>query len=240
MRSLSVLIVRLVVGGLLAGHGAQKLFGWFGGAGLEGTAGWMESMRLRPGTAWARLAGGSELGGGLLTALGLLNPLGPIAAIGAMSMAWAKVHLGNPLWSTKGGAELPLTNIAVLAALTVAGPGKLSLDSLFGIRVPRLVGLGALTATLASVFVIARREIDAGTAKVNEVGRETEREANSDAGARAGTPEGDEAPDTRDVATGAFTTHPVDERPWTGRSGADAGSSMGDGSLLGSETPEPV
>ena len=54
----------------------QKLFGWFGGAGLEGTAGWMESMRLRPGTVWARLAGGSELGGGLLTALGFLNPLG--------------------------------------------------------------------------------------------------------------------------------------------------------------------
>ena len=102
MRSLGVLIVRLVVGGLLAGHGAQKLFGWFGGAGLEGTAGWMESMRLRPGTVWARLAGGSELGGGLLTALGFLNPLGPIAAMGAMSMAWAKVHLGNPVWSHQG------------------------------------------------------------------------------------------------------------------------------------------
>ena len=121
MRSLGVLIVRLVVGGLLAGHGAQKLFGWFGGAGLEGTAGWLESMRLRPGTVWARIAGGSELGGGLLTALGFLNPLGPIAAMGAMSMAWAKVHLGNPVWSTKGGAELPLTNIAVLSALTRRG-----------------------------------------------------------------------------------------------------------------------
>jgi len=210
MRSLGVLIVRLVVGGLLAGHGAQKLFGWFGGAGLEGTAGWMESMRLRPGTAWARLAGGSELGGGLLTALGFLNPLGPIAAMGAMSMAWAKVHLGNPVWSTKGGAELPLTNIAVLAALTVAGPGRLSLDSLLGIRIPRLVGLGALLSMIATVFVVARREIEAGTAKVNAVGVETELEATGGAGAAEGVIE------TREAATGSFSIDPTSARSWPG------------------------
>ena len=210
MRSIGVLIVRLVVGGLLAGHGAQKLFGWFGGAGLEGTAGWMESMRLRPGTAWARLAGGSELGGGLLTALGFLNPLGPIAAMGAMSMAWAKVHLGNPVWSTKGGAELPITNIAVLAALTVAGPGRLSLDSLLGIRIPRLVGLGALLSMIATVFVVARREIEAGTAKVNAVGAETELEATGGAEAADGVIE------TRDAATGSFSIDPTAERPWPG------------------------
>ena len=210
MRSLGVLIVRLVVGGLLAGHGAQKLFGWFGGAGLEGTAGWMESMRLRPGTAWARLAGGSELGGGLLTALGFLNPLGPIAAMGAMSMAWAKVHLGNPVWSTKGGAELPITNIAVLAALTVAGPGRLSLDSLLGIRIPRLVGLGALLSMIATVFVVARREIEAGTAKVNAVGVETELEATGGAGAAEGVIE------TREAATGSFSIDPTSARSWPG------------------------
>ena len=208
MRSLAVLIVRLVVGGLLAGHGAQKLFGWFGGAGIEGTAAWMESMRLRPGTAWARLAGGAELGGGLLTGLGFLNPLGPIAAMGAMSMAWAKVHLGNPVWSTKGGAELPLTNLAVLSALTLAGPGRLSLDSLLGIRVPRRLAVGALAGTLGAVYVIARREIDAGTSKVNPVGVETELEATG------GTTGDDDAPDTRDVATGSFSIDPTAERPW--------------------------
>ena len=217
MRSLGVLIVRLVVGGLLAGHGAQKLFGWFGGVGLEGTAGWMESMRLRPGTAWARLAGGSELGGGLLTALGFLNPLGPIAAMGAMSMAWAKVHLGNPVWSTKGGAELPLTNIAVLSALTLAGPGRLSIDSLLGIRIPRRIAVAALAGTLGAVYVAARREIDAGTAKVNEVGVETEREATAGA-------EPDEAVlETREAATGSFSIDPTADRPWRAE-----------------ETPEPV
>ena len=237
MRSIAVLIVRLVVGGLLAGHGAQKLFGWFGGAGLEGTAGWLESMRLRPGTVWARIAGGSELGGGLLTALGFLNPLGPIAAMGAMSMAWAKVHLGNPVWSTKGGAELPMTNIAVLSALTVAGPGRLSLDSLFGIRVPRIVGLGALLGMLASVYLIAQREIQAGTAQVNEAGADT---ANAAAGGGQDDPEG--STETEDVATGAFSPASFDDGfgVGVGRSGADAGTSMGDGSALGSETPEPV
>jgi len=232
MRSLGILVVRLVVGGLLAGHGAQKLFGWFGGAGLEGTAGWLESMRLRPGTVWARIAGGSELGGGLLTALGFLNPLGPIAAMGAMSMAWAKVHLGNPVWSTKGGAELPLTNIAVLSALTVAGPGRLSLDSLFGIRVPRIVGLGALVGMLASVYLVAQREIHAGTAQVNEVGVETAEET-------GGQEDREGSTETEDVATGSFTPASFDDAG-IGRSGADAGTSMGEGSTLGSETPEAV
>ena len=217
MRSLGVLIVRLVVGGLLAGHGAQKLFGWFGGAGLQGTSAWMESMDLRPGPAWARLAGGSELVGGLLTALGFLNPLGPIAAMGAMSVAWAKVHLGSPVWSTKGGAELPLTNLAVLSALTIAGPGRLSLDSLLGVRIPRLFGLAALAGMLAAVFVTARREIEAGTAKVNEIGDETAREATAG-------PSADEDPtDTRNVATGSFSIDTSQDRP-----------------RLGLETPEPV
>jgi putative oxidoreductase len=234
MRSLGILIVRLVVGGLLAGHGAQKLFGWFGGAGLEGTAGWLESMRLRPGTVWARIAGGSELGGGLLTVLGFLNPLGPIAAMGAMSVAWAKVHLGNPVWSTKGGAELPLTNIAVLSALTVAGPGRLSLDSLFGIRVPRIVGLGALLGMLGSVYLVAQREIEAGTATINEAGIDAATQASG------ANEDADGSTETADVATAAFSTASLDDAPPVGRSGADAGTSMGDGSVLGSETPEPV
>ena len=160
MRSIGVLIVRLVVGGLLAGHGAQKLFGAFGGNGLKGTSEWMESMELKPGDAWARMAGSSELGGGILTMLGFLNPLGPIAGIGAMAMAWAKVHLGKPVWVTTGGAELPLTNLAVLSALTIAGPGRLSLDSLFGIRVPRWVGFAALAGVFGTLWLGARTEVE--------------------------------------------------------------------------------
>lgn len=159
MRSIGVLIVRLVVGGLLAGHGAQKLFGAFGGQGLDRTAGWLESLRLRPGDTWARLAGSSELGGGILTMLGFLNPLGPIAGIGAMAMAWAKVHMDKPMWVTKGGPELPLTNIAVLSAITIAGPGRLSIDGLLGIHVPRWLGATALAAMFGALWVGAHEEL---------------------------------------------------------------------------------
>ena len=167
MRSIGVLIVRLVVGGLLAGHGAQKLFGAFGGRGVRGTGRWLESLRLQPGDAWARVAGSSELGGGVLTMLGFLNPLGPIAGIGAMAMAWAKVHLGKPVWVTAGGAELPLTNLAVLSALTIAGPGRLSVDGLLGTRLPRRLGATALAVMFGVLWVGAHEELERGLASVS-------------------------------------------------------------------------
>jgi putative oxidoreductase len=148
MSDLGLLIVRLVVGGLLAGHGAQKLFGSFGGPGLPGVAGWLESMGLRPGHVWAWMAGLGEFGGGSLTLLGLGGPLGQVMAISAMLMAAFKGHWGKPIWATEGGAELPVTNIAVGTALALTGPGRYSLDRLFGLRIPRwmsvLFTLGAL------------------------------------------------------------------------------------------------
>ena len=135
------LIVRLAQGTLMAGHGAQKLFGSFGGPGLEGTSGFMEMLGMRPGRPWAYLAGLSEFGGGVLTTLGLLNPLGPLGVIGSMSMATRKAHWGKPLWVTEGGAELPLLNIAVSTALMIREPDRYSLDRLLGIRLPAWVGL---------------------------------------------------------------------------------------------------
>jgi putative oxidoreductase len=90
-------IVRVVQGSLMAGHGAQKLFGSFGGPGLEGTSGFMEMLGMRPGRPWAYLAGLSEFGGGVLTALGLFNPLGPLGVIASMSMATRKAHWGKPI-----------------------------------------------------------------------------------------------------------------------------------------------
>src|SRR5947209_3022096 len=137
MKDLALLILRLTLGGLLAGHGSQKLFGWFGGYGLKGTAGWVESLGLKPGNLWATGAAMSELGGGTLTALGLFHPLGPIGTLAAMSMATAKAHWGKPIWVTSGGAELPVTNMAIAVALAIGDPGRYSLDHVLGIRLPR-------------------------------------------------------------------------------------------------------
>jgi putative oxidoreductase len=218
MRSIGVLIVRLVVGGLLLGHGAQKLFGAFGGRGLEGTQGWMESMRLRPGALWARAAGGSEFFGGLLTMLGFLNPIGPVLGIGSMAMAWAKVHVGKPVWVTEGGPELPITNMAVLSALTLAGPGRLSIDGLFGIRLPRWIGATALAGVFAGLWLGAREELERGAQAVAEKSREL-----------VGVM------DIPEVAT-TFTEPATDGLV----DGSLAGTAMGSGSTLGSETPEEL
>jgi putative oxidoreductase len=146
------MIVRVAQGSLMAGHGAQKLFGSFGGPGLEGTSGFMEMLGMRPGRPWAYLAGLSEFGGGMLTALGLFNPLGPLGVIASMSMATRKAHWGKPIWVTEGGAELPLLNIAISTALMIREPDGFSLDRLLGIRLPRWVGLVGLVGVILTVL----------------------------------------------------------------------------------------
>jgi len=152
-RDLGLLVLRLAVGGLLAGHGSQKLFGWFEGPGLKGTAGWLESLGLTPGTPWATAASVSEFGGGVLTTLGFLHPLGPLGTMGAMIMATVKAHWGKPIWVSKGGAELPVINMATALALTLTGPGRFSLDHVFGIRLPRAL-VFAVTAVEAATLAI--------------------------------------------------------------------------------------
>jgi putative oxidoreductase len=146
------MIVRVVQGSLMAGHGAQKLFGSFGGPGLEGTSGFMEMLGMRPGRPWAFLAGLSEFGGGVLTALGLLKPLGPLGVIGAMSMATRKAHWGKPIWVTEGGAELPVLNIAISTALMIRESDVYSLDRLLGIRLPAWVGPVGLVGIILTVL----------------------------------------------------------------------------------------
>jgi putative oxidoreductase len=158
MSDLGLLILRLALGGLLAGHGSQKLFGWFSGPGLKGTTGWLESLGLKPGTPWATAASASEFGGGMLTTLGLLHPLGPLSTMGAMIMATAKAHWGKPIWATKGGAELPVTNMATALALTLTGPGRFSLDQVFGIRLPRVlvIAVALVEAVMVAIGIMSR------------------------------------------------------------------------------------
>ncbi|HZC78386.1 MAG TPA: DoxX family protein [Ktedonobacterales bacterium] len=147
----ALLILRATTGSLVAGHGAQKLFGWFQGPGVQGTSSMMESLALRPGRAWALVAGASEFGGGVLTLLGFLNPVGPVGIMGAMGMATAKVHWGKPIWATSGGAELPVTYMSVAAAIATAGPGKYSLDYVLHTQLPRWTVLPGLALAAGGI-----------------------------------------------------------------------------------------
>ncbi len=153
MGNLAALILRLAIGGLMAGHGAQKLFGSFSGPGIEGTSGFMEMLGLKPGRPWAWMAGLSEFGGGVLTLLGFLNPVGPLGVIGSMAMATKTAHGDKPIWVTEGGAELPVVNIAAATALILSGSGKNSLDRALGIRLPGwLAPLGLVVIVLTVLY----------------------------------------------------------------------------------------
>ena len=156
--NIGLLILRLVIGLTMAGHGAQKVFGWWGGPGIDGWVSAVTRLRIRPPVPWAWLAALSELGGGLLLALGLLSPLGSLAIIGTMLVAIATVHWANGFWSGKRGYEFNLTLMAAAAALALTGPGTYSLDRALGLHLPEpitvIVGFIAVivgvVATLAS------------------------------------------------------------------------------------------
>jgi putative oxidoreductase len=129
MINIGLLLIRLVIGLLFVGHGAQKLFGWFGGYGLKGTGGWFESIGMKPGVTMALFAGLVELIGGILFALGLLTPLAGIMIAGTMVMAIVKVHAPNGLWATSNGYEYNLTLLAVAIGIALIGPGQYALDA---------------------------------------------------------------------------------------------------------------
>jgi putative oxidoreductase len=129
---LALLVLRVVVGLLFAGHGAQKLFGAFGGGGLEGTAGMFDNIGLRPGWLHARAAGTAEFAGGLLLAIGLFTPFAAGVLIAVMMAAVITVHAPNGIWNTQQGYEFNLVMAAVVFALAGAGAGSWSLDHAFG------------------------------------------------------------------------------------------------------------
>ena len=131
--SAGLLIARLILGPVMAAHGTQKLFGWFGGYGLAGTGGFMESLGFRPGRAFAAAAATSELVGGLLLTLGLLGPIGPALIIGVMIVAAVSVHWKHGLFAANNGIEVPLLYGTTAAALALTGPGLYSLDALVGL-----------------------------------------------------------------------------------------------------------
>ncbi len=132
--SLGLLVVRFVIGPVMAAHGAQKLFGWFGGHGLDGTGGFFESLGFHPGRLFAGLAGATELGGGLLVTLGLFGPVGPALIISVMIVAAFSVHWSNGLFAMSNGIEVPLLYSSAALGLALTGPGVFSLDSMLGLQ----------------------------------------------------------------------------------------------------------
>jgi putative oxidoreductase len=155
-------ILRITIGLLFVGHGTQKLFGWFGGKGLDATAESFESMGLYPGRENAVAAGATEALGGALLALGALTPLALGALVGVMITAVRTVHWKNGVWVTEGGYEYNLVLIAALLALAEGGPGPLSLDGALGhgsgslLEAAGMLSLGA-AGSYATVEAAKRR-----------------------------------------------------------------------------------
>jgi putative oxidoreductase len=149
----ALLLLRIVIGLYIAAHGAQKLFGWFGGPGFTGTQGFIGGMfGFRPAWLWTLSLGLAEVAGGLLTALGLLGSIGPIAITAAMLVATLVVHWAKGPWGHEGGYEQTLTNLAIAVSLAVAGPGAYSLDALLGLTVPLSVSEIVAVITLLGVI----------------------------------------------------------------------------------------
>jgi putative oxidoreductase len=130
MVALGLLLIRVVVGVLFIGHGAQKLFGWFGGYGPKGTGGWMESVGIKPGVLMAVFAGLLEFVGGALLTVGLITPLAGILIALAMIGAIIKVHFKNGVWITANGYEYVLVLFTVAVGIALIGAGDYSLDAL--------------------------------------------------------------------------------------------------------------
>jgi putative oxidoreductase len=126
--------LRVAVGVIFVAHGAQKLFGWFGGYGLEGTGGWMASIGLEPGVLMAAMAGSAEFFGGLALISGFL--VRPAAAVLALTMVMAivTVHLANGLFMANNGYELGLALLAVSVTLAIRGAGSVSADQLISAK----------------------------------------------------------------------------------------------------------
>jgi putative oxidoreductase len=154
---LGLTALRATVGAVFFAHGAQKLFGWFGGPGLEGAAKGFDALGLRPGRRNALIAGASEVGGGALLATGFLTPLAAAAMIGVQNEAIRTVHWEKGFFVAEGGYEFNLTLIAAVLALAETGPGQWSLDRALGTeRSGSLWALAALGAGVAGPRLLER------------------------------------------------------------------------------------
>jgi putative oxidoreductase len=146
-----LLVARVVFGVVMAAHGTQKLFGWFGGYGLTGTGGFFEQLGFRPGRTFAALAGSTEVLSGVLLALGLLGPIGPAAMLSVMIVAALTVHWTNGLFAQNNGIEVPLLYATVAIALAFTGYGAFSVDAALGLDARWTPALSAAILALGAI-----------------------------------------------------------------------------------------
>jgi len=173
-----LLVLRLVVGALFIGHGTQKLFGWFGGYGVEGTGGFLESLGYQPGKRFAVLGGLAEAGGGLLLFLGLLTPLAAAFLIAMMINAIFAVHAENGAWNQNNGYEYPLVLIVAVAAIALADGGAAAIDGLFGLSLGGLFGfLGIIVGLIGGGAATAIRTSEEEAAEATSEEQEERRAA---------------------------------------------------------------
>jgi putative oxidoreductase len=159
--SVGLLVIRIVFGLMIAAHGSQKIFGWFGGYGISGTGQWFTSIGYNPGAAFATAAGTSEFLSGILITFGFLGPIGPALMISVMIVAMITVHRVNGLFATTNGIELPLLNIAAADGLALTGYGQYSLDEKFGLVsmwTPKLVWIVILIGLVGGLANVAIRK----------------------------------------------------------------------------------
>ena len=161
-RDAAALVARVVLGGSIAAHGAQKLFGWFGGPGIKGTTEMMKGLGFRPADRYALAAGTAELASGALIALGALGPVGPATLASVMSTAVASVHLPKGYFNQNGGFELNAM-YAALGLMLAEDYGRISVDQAMGLRgkYPSWLALAAFFGGIgAGVATYARRNAE--------------------------------------------------------------------------------
>jgi putative oxidoreductase len=177
------LLARVTIGGLFAAHGTQKLFGWFGGPGVEGAGEMMEKLDLEPPKRNAVAAGTAETAAGVLLALGALTPLAASLITSTMITAIRKVHGSEGPWNTEGGYEYNVALIAAVAALVETGPGSPSLDRALSIEAK---GSKWALAALAAGAAGSTLAIEAGRRAAEEVSPEEDAADRSGGSARNG------------------------------------------------------
>jgi putative oxidoreductase len=155
-----LLILRVIVGALLVGHGTQKLFGWFGGHGPRTTGAFFEFLGYRPGVLFAVIAGLTEAGGGMMLAVGLLTPLAGAAVVGVMLNAASSLRGRGP-WVINGGWEYTVVLATVGASIALTGPGSVSVDHALGLDWSAAWGIGGVAigviAAIATLVLRHRR-----------------------------------------------------------------------------------